>query len=228
MYSFPSFESVRCSVSSSNCCFLPCLQVSTGCRVVVLASGICSLVCKVGSGVCAGFRVEGTGSCPLWVDLDLIPLVGRAMSRGMFIVSCELSTTLGILFALSWGCIPVLLVVCSEGLRTRACILLGGARSWRQNGSLLGELTQVSILWGPRHQCPCPHSELQPNPAPLHSSWGPSKTRGGSGPGSFGITALCWIPVHSPRVESLSPPVLWHSRTQASLPFKVRCVGPSS
>ena len=28
MYSFPSFEPVRCSMSSSNCCFLTCVQVS--------------------------------------------------------------------------------------------------------------------------------------------------------------------------------------------------------
>ena len=28
MYSFPSFESVHCSMSHSNCCFLCCIQVS--------------------------------------------------------------------------------------------------------------------------------------------------------------------------------------------------------
>ena len=28
MYSFPSFQSVRCSMSSSNCCFLTCIQIS--------------------------------------------------------------------------------------------------------------------------------------------------------------------------------------------------------
>ena len=28
MYSFPNFEPVSCSMSSSNCCFLTCLQVS--------------------------------------------------------------------------------------------------------------------------------------------------------------------------------------------------------
>ena len=28
MYSFPNFEPVRCSMSSSNCCFLTCIQVS--------------------------------------------------------------------------------------------------------------------------------------------------------------------------------------------------------
>ena len=28
MYSFPTFEPVCCSMSSSNCCFLTCIQVS--------------------------------------------------------------------------------------------------------------------------------------------------------------------------------------------------------
>ena len=28
MYSFPSFEPVRCSMSGSNCCFLSCILVS--------------------------------------------------------------------------------------------------------------------------------------------------------------------------------------------------------
>ena len=28
MYSFPNFETVHCSISSSNCCFLTCIQVS--------------------------------------------------------------------------------------------------------------------------------------------------------------------------------------------------------
>ena len=28
MYSFPDLELVRCSVSSSNCCFLTCIQIS--------------------------------------------------------------------------------------------------------------------------------------------------------------------------------------------------------
>ena len=28
MYSFPNFEPVHCSMSSSNCCFLTCIQVS--------------------------------------------------------------------------------------------------------------------------------------------------------------------------------------------------------
>ena len=38
MYSFPSFEPVHCYMSSSNCCFLTCIQVTleTGKLVVVI------------------------------------------------------------------------------------------------------------------------------------------------------------------------------------------------
>ena len=34
-YSFPNFEPVRCFMSSSNCCFLTCMQVSQEARKVV-------------------------------------------------------------------------------------------------------------------------------------------------------------------------------------------------
>src|SRR5574340_481504 len=35
MYSFPNFETVSCSMSSSNCCFLTCIQVSQEAAQVV-------------------------------------------------------------------------------------------------------------------------------------------------------------------------------------------------
>ena len=35
MYSFPNFEAVPCSMSSSNCCFLTCIQVSQKASKVV-------------------------------------------------------------------------------------------------------------------------------------------------------------------------------------------------
>ena len=38
--------------------------------------------------------VGGTGACPLVVELDLVPLVGKAMSRGVFRGGCDLSTSL--------------------------------------------------------------------------------------------------------------------------------------
>ena len=45
-----------------------------------------------------------------WVGLDLVFLVGRAASGGVFWGVCELSMILGILSANGWGCVPVLLV----------------------------------------------------------------------------------------------------------------------
>ena len=35
MYYFPSLETVRCSMSSSNCCFLTCIQISQEAEQVV-------------------------------------------------------------------------------------------------------------------------------------------------------------------------------------------------
>ena len=49
-----------------------------------------------------------------WLELNLIPLVGRAMSEGVFGGIYELSTTLSSLFADGWCCIPVNLIVWHE------------------------------------------------------------------------------------------------------------------
>ena len=46
-----------------------------------------------------------------WVRLDLVFLVGRTMSGGVFWGVCELSMILGSLSANGWSCVPVLLVV---------------------------------------------------------------------------------------------------------------------
>ena len=39
---------------------------------------------KVGSAGCVGFLLEGTGALFWWVVLDLVFLVGRAASNGVF------------------------------------------------------------------------------------------------------------------------------------------------
>ena len=39
-----------------------------------------------------------------WVQLGLVPVVGRAMSSGVFRGGCELCTALGSLSADGWGC----------------------------------------------------------------------------------------------------------------------------
>ena len=48
------------------------------------------------------------------VELGLVLLVGRAVSRGMFRGICALRMTLGSLSANGWGCVPTLLVVWPE------------------------------------------------------------------------------------------------------------------
>ena len=56
-----------------------------------------------------------------WLGLDLVQLVGRAASGGVFLSVCELSMTLGSLSANRWGCVPVLLVVWHGASSTGAC-----------------------------------------------------------------------------------------------------------
>ena len=64
-----------------------------------------------------------------WLGLDLVQLVGRAASGGVFLSVCELSMTLGSLSANRWGCVPVLLVVWHGASSTGACWPLGAAGS---------------------------------------------------------------------------------------------------
>ena len=63
----------------------------------------------------------------IWfVELDLVFLVGRAMSCGVFWGVCELSMILGSLSANGLGSVPVLLVVWHGASSTEACWPLGG------------------------------------------------------------------------------------------------------
>ena len=64
-----------------------------------------------------------------WVKLDLVFLVGRPVSCGVFWDVCELSMILGSLSANGWGCVPVLLVVWNGVSSTGVCWLLSGAGS---------------------------------------------------------------------------------------------------
>ena len=64
-----------------------------------------------------------------WVVLDLVFLVGRTASGGVFWGVCELSMILGSLSANGWGCVNVLLVVWHEASSTGASWPLGGAGS---------------------------------------------------------------------------------------------------
>ena len=64
-----------------------------------------------------------------WVGLDLVLLVGRAVSGGVFWGVCELSMTLGSLCANGWGYVPVFVVVWPGASSSGVCWLLGGAVS---------------------------------------------------------------------------------------------------
>ena len=64
-----------------------------------------------------------------WMRLDLVFLVGRTASCGVFWSVCELSMILGNLSANGWDCVPVLLVVWNGVSSTVACWLLSGAGS---------------------------------------------------------------------------------------------------
>ena len=61
-----------------------------------------------------------------WMRLDLVFMVGRAASGGVFWGVCELSMVLGSLSANVWGCVPVLLVVWHGESSGGVCWPLGG------------------------------------------------------------------------------------------------------
>ena len=62
-----------------------------------------------------------------WMRLDLVFLVGRTMSGGVFWGVCELIMILGSLYANGWVCVLVFLVVCHRVSSTVACWSLSGA-----------------------------------------------------------------------------------------------------
>ena len=63
------------------------------------------------------------------MGLDLVFLVGRAASGGVFWGVSELIMILGSLSANGWPCVPVLLVVWHRLSSTVACLSLSGAGS---------------------------------------------------------------------------------------------------
>ena len=92
------------------------LHVHSSCCVCFL-----SPVGNVCSVVCVGFLVEGTGACVLWMRLNLVFLVGRTVSSGVFWGVCELIMILCSLSSSGWGCVPVLLVVWHRVSNTVIC-----------------------------------------------------------------------------------------------------------
>ena len=64
-----------------------------------------------------------------WMRLDLVFLVGRTASSGVFLFVCDLFMILGSLSANGWVCVPVLLVVWRRVSSTGACWSLSAAGS---------------------------------------------------------------------------------------------------
>ena len=64
-----------------------------------------------------------------WMRLDLVFLVGKSTSGGVFWGVCGLIMILGSLSANGWGCVPVLLVVWHRVSTTVASWLLNRAES---------------------------------------------------------------------------------------------------
>ena len=64
-----------------------------------------------------------------WMKLDLVFLVGRTTSGGVFWGVCDLIMILGRLSANGWGCDPILLAVWHSVSSTVACWSLSGAWS---------------------------------------------------------------------------------------------------
>ena len=96
------------------CCFILsnflCLW-SHGVLDYSFSSGFCLLVDEA---FLRGFLVGGTGVCHWWVELSLVPLVGRAMSRGVFRDDYRLRKTSSSLFVGGWGRVSAPLVVWPE------------------------------------------------------------------------------------------------------------------
>ena len=87
-----------------------------------------------------------------WVELGLIPLVGRAVSRGVLRAGSGFRMTLGNLSADGWGCVPTLLVVWPE----HGCFILEPAGCCMGPDLVPkwcppGEPTPMNIPWGLYH-----------------------------------------------------------------------------
>ena len=109
---------------------------------------------------------------------------------------------------------------------TGACRLLGRDGSWCRNRD----------LWKSSHQLIFPGVSAASVLPPQWVTMNPCLPRrpGRSSLGSYGGTALFWVPVHvrhgvhPSRVESLFSPALGNSYTHSLLTFKARCSGGSS
>ena len=147
---------------------------------------------------------------------------------GVFRGSCGLKKTLGSLFADGCGCIPTFLAVWPDVSQHWSLQAVGWGKVSVPKCWPSGELMLMYIPWGLCHPCTCPHSEPKPIPAYPGDSVRPAAR---SGPGSYGVTALLWVPMHGKicvlplRVESLFSLVLWSPCDQPHWPSMPNALG---
>ena len=71
MYSFPDLEPVCCSVSSSNCCFLTCIQISQEAGQVVWYSHLLKTVSQfIGIHTVKGFGVVNEAELDVFLEFS--------------------------------------------------------------------------------------------------------------------------------------------------------------
>ena len=80
-----------------------------------------------------------------WMRLDLVFLMGRSMSGGVFAGVCGLMI-LGSLSVNGWGCVPVLLVVWHVQHWSLLVVELSWVLALRRRS--LGGLSPIEITWG--------------------------------------------------------------------------------
>ena len=71
MYSFPDLEPVCCSMSSSNCCFLTCIQISLEAGEVVLSHLFQNFPQFVVIHTVKGFGVVNKAEVDVFLELSL-------------------------------------------------------------------------------------------------------------------------------------------------------------
>lgn len=91
--------------------FSVCSLLFTHCRIISpLASGVCFLVVEGGPQPFTVFLMVGTVACFWWVELSLVLLVWRPMTKVEFWDGCKLKKTLNSLSSDIWGSLPILLL----------------------------------------------------------------------------------------------------------------------
>ena len=122
-----------------------------------------------------------------WVELDLVSLVGRTVSSGMFRGGWGLRKTLGSLSDDGWGCVLTLFVVWPETYQHWSLQAVGWGQVLVSQWQLLGELTPMSTPWTSATSVLVPTVSHSHTPA---SPGDPPRPAGRSGPGSYEVTAF--------------------------------------